>query len=139
MRSAASALVLCLLGGVAGAQGIDGERFVPAISADGGFSLDQPTVPYHLGWGLGLFLNFADREVVVRNTATGAIASIPVATALTTDLVGSIGLFGRLELGLHLPVHLIYDGDPYNGLVANAGVGDLRFMPKVALVRAGSL
>ena len=139
MRSAASALSLLLLGSVASAQGIDGERFVPAISADGGFSLDQPTVPYHLGWGLGLFLNFADREVVVRNTATGNVASIPVATALTTDLVGSLGLFGRLELGVGLPVHFIYDGDPYMGLTANAGVGDLRFLPKVALVRAGSL
>ncbi len=127
------------MSGPTAAQGLDGERFVPAIGADGGFVLEQPTVPYHLGWGLGLFLNYGDHEVVVRDTGSGALLSTPVATALTTDLVGSIGLFGRLELGVHLPVHLIYDGDPYGTLNANGGVGDLRLMPKVALVRAGSL
>ena len=133
------AVALCLMSGVAAAQGIDGERFVPAISADGGFVLEQPTVPYHLGLGLGLFLNFASNEVVERDTMTGAVLSRPVATALTTDLIGSIGLFGRLELGVHLPVHLIYDGDPYGALNATGGVGDLRLLPKVALVRQGSL
>ncbi len=63
----------------------------------------------------------------MRDIATGNVASRARSqTALTADLVGSIGLFGQLELGVHLPVHLIYDGDPYGGLVANAGVGDLR-------------
>ena len=139
MTRAATALALCLISSVATAQGLDAERFAPAISADGGFVLEQPTVPFHLGWGLGLFLNFANNELVVRDTASGAVASRPVETALTTDLVGSIGLFGRLELGVHLPVHLIYDGDPFGALNATGGVGDLRFLPKVALVRAGSL
>ena len=139
MTRAALTLALCLTSSVAAAQGLDAERFAPAISADGGFVLEQPTVPYHLGWGLGLFLNYANNELVVRDIASGAVASRPVETALTADLVGSIGLFGRLELGFHLPVHLIYDGDPYGALNANGGVGDLRFLPKVALVRAGSL
>ncbi|MEO8840915.1 MAG: OmpA family protein [Kofleriaceae bacterium] len=139
MRRDLIALALCLTSGLAAAQGIDGERFVPAISADGGFVLEQPTVPYHLGWGLGLFLNYANNELVVRDSVTGAVTSKPIATAVTTDLVGSIGLFGRLELGVHLPVHLIYDGDPYGALNATGGIGDLRFLPKVAIVRAGGV
>jgi len=138
MSRAAIALALCLMSSAAAAQGFDAERFAPAISADGGFVLEQPTVPFHLGWGLGLFLNYANNELVVRDTA-GNVASRPIETALTTDLVGSIGLFGRLELGVHLPVHLIYDGDPYGTLSATGGIGDLRFLAKVALVRAGSL
>src|SRR5439155_19919819 len=47
------------------------------------------------------------------------------------------------EFGVHRPVHLVYSGDPYlaNGatLKASPGIGDLRFVPKVALVRSGSL
>jgi len=139
MRRDLIALAVCLMSRLAAAQGIDGERFVPAMSADGGFVLEQPTVPFHLGWGLGLFLNYANNELVVRDTATGDVTSKPIATAVTTDLVGSIGLFGRIELGVHLPVHLIYDGDPYGALNATGGVGDLRFLPKVAIVRAGGL
>ena len=135
-------MLMDLASGRVAAQGLDGERFVPAVSADGGFVLDQPTVPFHLGWGLGMFLYFADNQVVERDAA-GAILSRPVATGFTADLVGSLGLFGRLELGVGLPVHLIYDGDPYAAgaatLNANGGLGDLRFLPKVALIRRGTL
>ena len=135
-------MLVGVVSGRAAAQGLDGERFVPAISSDGGFVLDTPTVPFHLGWSLGLFLNGADNQVVDRD-ANGAILSRPLDTGFTADLVGSLGLFGRLELGVGLPVHLIYDGDPYvagaTTLNANAGVGDLRFLPKIALIRSGSL
>jgi hypothetical protein len=34
---------------------------------------------------------------------------------------------------------MIYEGDPYGGLTANAGVGDLRLVPKIAIVRSGTL
>ncbi len=143
MRSIAGiVVVVCALASHARGQGLDGERFVPATGVDGGFVLEHPDVPFHLGWGLGLFLNFAD-DPVVYQAANGTAISHPVGTAFTSDLVGSLGLFGRLELGLHLPVHLVYSGDAYTvggtTLQANAGIGDLRFVPKVALVRSGSL
>jgi len=125
--------------GTAAGQGLDAERFVPATGAEGGFVAEHPSVPFHLGWSLGLFLNFADDQVVERDDMTGAILSKPVDTALTADLVGSLGLLGRLELGLGLPIHAVYDGDAYGGLQANPGVGDLRFVPKVAIVRSGTL
>jgi outer membrane protein OmpA-like peptidoglycan-associated protein len=135
------ALLLCFAT-VAHAQGFDGERFVPAVGAESGFALEHPTVPFHLGWSLGLFLDTADDPVTAR-TATGAVVSHPLTSTGTADLVGSLGLVGRLELGLHLPVHFIYKGDAYPiggaTLAANAGAGDLRFVPKLALVRTGSL
>ena len=127
------------LGGSVAAQGLDAERFKPATGAEGGFVAEHPSTPFHLGWSLGLFLNFADDQAVVRDDANGAILSRPVDTGLTADLVGSLGLFGRLELGLGLPIHLVYDGDPYAGLAADAGVGDLRFVPKLAIVRSGTI
>src|SRR5689334_9078744 len=138
MRRLAAALIIAM-GGTAAGQGLDAERFHPATGAEGGFVAEHPSTPFHLGWSLGLFLNFADDQVVERDDANGAILSRPVHTALTADLVGSLGLFGRLELGLGLPIHLVYDGDPYGGLQAGAGVGDLRFVPKLAIVRSGSL
>jgi OOP family OmpA-OmpF porin len=142
MRTLATLAVVCALASHARGQGMDGERFVPATGVDGGFVLEHPDVPFHLGWGLGLFLNFAD-DPVVYQAANGASISHPVGTAFTADVVGSLGLFGRLELGLHLPVHLVYSGDAYTAggttLQANAGLGDLRFVPKVAIVRTGTL
>ena len=132
-------LVVCASG--ARADGLDGERFSPATSAEGGFVLEQPSVPFHLGWGLGLFLNVADDAVVERGG--DMVTTRPLDTAGSADLIGSIGFFNRLELGLHLPVHVIYDGDSYmNGgttLTASSGVGDLRLVPKVALLRTGDL
>jgi OmpA-OmpF porin, OOP family len=124
--------------GTAAGQGLDAERFTPATGAEGGFVNEHPAVPFHLGWSLGLFLNFADDQVVERNDA-GDTLSKPLDTALSADLLGSIGFGGWMEVGLGLPIHLIYDGDPYGGLAAGAGVGDLRLVPKFALLRTGTL
>ena len=142
MRAIAAGVIVCALCAVASAQGLDGERFVPATGVDGGFVLEHPDVPFHLGWGLGLFVNVAD-DPVVSQGANGQVLGRIVDTAGTADLVGSLGLWGRTEFGFDLPVHFIYSGDPYTlggtTLQANAGVGDLRFVPKIALVRSGSL
>ncbi|HET7502419.1 MAG TPA: OmpA family protein [Kofleriaceae bacterium] len=128
--------------GTARADGLDGERFVPSVGAEGTFVDEHPSVPSHLGWSLGLFLNFADDQVVLRDDA-GNVASRPLATALTTDLTASLGLFGWSELGIGLPLHLIYDGDTFAAgtarLDASPGIGDLRLVPKFALLRRGGL
>jgi OOP family OmpA-OmpF porin len=137
-RGVLATVLLCASTAVATADGFDGERFTPATGAEGGFVNEHPAVPFHLGWGLGLFLNYA-HDQVVEVDANDNIISRPVETALTADLVASLGLFGRFELGVGLPLHLVYDGDPYGTLDASAGLGDLRFVPKIAIVRAGSL
>jgi OmpA-OmpF porin, OOP family len=130
--------LICATAAAASADGLDGERFVPAVGAEGGFVNEHPAVPFHLGWSLGLFLNFADDQIVEVDGNDNVIGK-PLDTGVTADLVASLGLFGWLELGLHLPLHLVYEGDPYGTLDAGAGLGDLRFVPKIALVRSGSL
>jgi OOP family OmpA-OmpF porin len=137
MRRIAGAIIVALCG-TSSAQGLDAERFIPAVGAEGGFVNEHPAVPFDRGWGLGLFLNFADDQVVEVD-ANDNVISKPVDTALTADLLGSVGFGGWMELGVGLPLHLIYDGDPYGGLSAGAGVGDLRLVPKFALLRTGSL
>src|SRR5215212_4626879 len=90
--------------------GFDGERLAPAAGAAGGVFVERPVVPFHLGYGLGLFLHFADDAVVVRDAA-GAMTGKPLDGAFSGDLLGSIGLFDFFELAVHLPVRLYYQGD----------------------------
>ncbi len=133
---AATALVFAA--GSARADGLDAERFVPSVGAEGGFVDEHPAVPFHLGWSLGLFVNAADDQVIEVDANDNVIRK-PVDTGVTADLTGSLGLFGRLELGIHVPVHLVYEGDRSGTLAANAGLGDVRFVPKIALLRSGNL
>ena len=125
----------------AAAQGFDAERFVPAAGAASELSVESPVVPYHLGLGLGLFFNFADNPVVEVDTGTGEELSKPLDHSLSADLIASIGLWDFFELGLHLPVHLIQDGDDYAvggaTLRGAAGIGDLRVVPKFTLWAPG--
>jgi hypothetical protein len=98
-RGALATALLCASAAAAAADGLDGERFTPATGAEGGFVNEHPAVPFHLGWSLGLFLNFA-RDQVVQVDANNAVIGQPVHTGLTADLVASLGLYGRVELGL---------------------------------------
>jgi outer membrane protein OmpA-like peptidoglycan-associated protein len=137
-----AAWLVMLASAPAAADGLDGERFVPATGAEGTFTVEHPSVPSAWGWGLGLFLNYADNQIVLRDN-NGNVAARPLHTGLTTDLVASLGLAGFAELGIGLPLHLIYTGDAYaaggSQLDANAGIGDLRVVPKFALLRRGTL
>src|SRR5687768_15089426 len=67
-----------LLATPASAQAFDGERFVPATGAAGGLQIERPVVPSHLGYGLGLFLNYADDPVSARQRETGALIGKPL-------------------------------------------------------------
>ena len=127
---------MALLTATAWGQGLDGERFAPATGAAGGLLLERPVVPAHLGYGLGLFLNFADDAVVARDQASGETVGTPLDHGLSADLLASLGLFAYFELALHLPVRLLWAGDATtvggSALEAAPGLGDLRLVPKVA-------
>ncbi len=135
-----SVALLPATAGAADVSGFDGQRFVPAAGMAGGFAVERPFVGPHLGYGFGLFLNFADDAVVMRD-GTDAIVGRPLDSALSFDLLGSLALFNFFEVGVDLPIHAIYEGDPLiiNGRLVNAGtgIGDLRLVPKLALGTAG--
>lgn len=141
-RLTLSMLVYMLAGhGGAWADGLDAERFTPAVGAEGGFALEHPSVPFHLGWGLGLFFDLAD-DPVVEVDESGNVLRRPLDTAASLDLSGALGLFNWAELGVHVPLQLWYEGDDYTTggttLRASAGLGDLRLVPKAVLLRTGS-
>jgi outer membrane protein OmpA-like peptidoglycan-associated protein len=123
------------------AQGLDGERFAPAAGAAGGFAVERPAVPGHLGYGLGLFLHLADDALVVRDRPSGETRGRLLDTAVSLDLIASLGLFDRFELAVHLPLRLIYEGqgETIDGaaLAADGGLGDLRLVPKLILLHDG--
>jgi outer membrane protein OmpA-like peptidoglycan-associated protein len=127
--------VVFLAGSAFAAEGLDGQRYSPAAGAAGGFWVERPLVLRHLGFGFGLFLNFADDAVVIRQEPNNAVYAEPLNRALTADLLLSLGLFDFLELAVVLPVDLVYSGDTVmtggQTFQANAGLGEIRFVPKV--------
>lgn len=139
----AGILVLLLHGAdPARADGFNGQRFEPAAGAVGGFMVEQPDVPRHLGFGAGLFLNYALNPVVLRSRATDDVVARPLEHALSFNLLGSVGLFDFLEICLDLPIHALYSGDDavVGGIDmrTGAGIGDLRLVNKVAWWLGGS-
>jgi outer membrane protein OmpA-like peptidoglycan-associated protein len=144
-RALRAAVVCVVLARALSAQadGLDGERFQPAVGTQRAFSTEHPQTPFHLGWGLGLFFDVADDPVVERDTGNDEVVSRPLDTAASLDLLGTVGFFGWSELGVHLPLQVVYSGDEYNAgavmLDPSGGVGDLRFVPKVLFLRRGSL
>ncbi len=139
---AASALLLSLVAAEAHAEGLDGQRFVPAAGAAGGFHVERPLVPKHLGWGLGAFLSYGHRPVVVLDRATDRIVATPLQNALALDAVGSIGLFNFMELAAHIPIRPLWKGDDITAsgerLNAGAGLGDIRLIPKFGFLDRGT-
>ncbi len=137
---AVSVMLLPAFVGAADVSGFNGQRFAPAAGIAGGFAVERPFVAPHLDYGFGLFLNYADDAVVTRD-ATDDVVGRGLDSALSFDLLGSLGLFNFLEVGVDVPLHAIYEGDPLlvNGQIVNAdtGIGDLRLVPKLAVGTTG--
>jgi outer membrane protein OmpA-like peptidoglycan-associated protein len=129
------------LANVARADGLDGQRFVPAAGAAGGFVVERAIVPRHLGWGLGAFVSYGHRPVVVRDRGRDVVVARPLEHAMSVDAVGSIGLGGFFELAGHVPIRAIHSGDEVavSGQVlrASGGLGDVRVVPKFAFLDRG--
>jgi outer membrane protein OmpA-like peptidoglycan-associated protein len=133
--------IMSIAGG-ARAEGFDGELYQPAAGAAGGFVVERPLVPRHLGFGLGAFVGYGHRPVVIHDRASDTILAAPLENAMTLDAVGSIGLGNFFELAVHLPVRPVWRGDATaaygQSLRASAGLGDVRVMPKFGIVDTGS-
>lgn len=94
VRRLTLSILVCMLaghGGQAWAESLDAERFTPATGAEKGFAIEHPSVPFHLGWGLGLFFDLAD-DPVVEADEDGDVLRRPLDTAASLDLLGALGL-----------------------------------------------
>jgi outer membrane protein OmpA-like peptidoglycan-associated protein len=119
------------------------ERFRTPIDATGLGTTEGGGIPSHLGVHTGVVLNYSLNPLVLRNAAGDRVASI-VANRIAADLVVSLGLFEYVSVGVDLPVTLLQiAGDLGNQAdvlgaatgIAGFGVGDLKLVPKVRLLR----
>jgi outer membrane protein OmpA-like peptidoglycan-associated protein len=92
----------------------------------------------HLGWGLDLFLHYADAPLVLRQNDGNREFEI-VSGQSTLNIMGGFGLFGRFDLGIDIPIVLAQGGDALaifpgtDAPDAGFGIGDIRVVPRVLL------
>ncbi|MCA9562968.1 MAG: OmpA family protein [Myxococcales bacterium] len=119
-------------------SGVNVQSFYPQPAQTENY-LSQPAAGTleHLDWEIGLMLHFADDQLV--ETLDGERVRSLIHSQLTADLMGAIGLFDRLELGLALPVVLYQNGDDtdvvngFDPTAADLSFGDIRLLTKVNL------
>jgi outer membrane protein OmpA-like peptidoglycan-associated protein len=137
-------LVLVAAGaGAAHAQDVPTDHDFPVdrlhLDADGLAGIGAGRVPRHLGVELGLWLGATDDPLVVHDNTSGERVASLVGTRVAGALVASIGLADRYALGIELPLVLHQDGDEMAigapASLAGFGAGDLRLVPKMALLR----
>jgi uncharacterized repeat protein (TIGR01451 family) len=124
-------------------QSIDVQRYKPGPGATDILGVHGAKVDGHLGWHLGASLNYANNPLNFFDPRQDDFVYGLVAHQTTLDLMGSISLWERFELGVVLPVtYQASESDAAvtpafaNG-VSGAGVGDLRLVPKAHLLSAG--
>ena len=116
----------------------DVQRFRPMPSQRSNFIGQAATsVMPHMGWEVGLTLNYADDPLIVRDEDDTVLGSL-VASQLTSNLLFTLALIDRLELGLDVPLVLYQSGEAISLLPSATaeggfGIGDIRFVPKVLI------
>lgn len=121
------------------------ERFRLSLDRGGVLDVESGAVLPHLAFDLGLWLGYAnDPLTLYRADGDGSdrerVGGL-VSHRVGGNLVGSVGLFDRVQLGLDIPLILSQDQDlgmtmaPSDAL-SSFGLGDLRLIPKVQLLNA---
>jgi outer membrane protein OmpA-like peptidoglycan-associated protein len=115
------------------ARGFDADPVKPALALDGGFSVETARTAEPGAHAVRAVLDLASGLMVLRQ---GSRRDDLIASRLTLHLLGGWS-FGRLELGVHLPVALLQRSDlslltgqgvtgPLVAPIAGTALGDLR-------------
>ncbi|WP_228559412.1 MULTISPECIES: Ig-like domain-containing protein [Myxococcus] len=125
-------------------QSIDVQQYKPGPSSKDILGVQSAQVHSHLGWNVGVSVNYADKPLNFMDPRSGRFITALVRSQVGVDLMGSVGLFDRFELGVLLPVTLqrsqaapMVDPSFAQG-VGSGGIGDLRLVPKARLLEEGS-
>jgi large repetitive protein len=120
------------------------ERFALTGHRDGILGVEWADVRGHLTVDVGLWFGYANDPVNVYRMSDGDRVGSLVANRIGGDLVGSIRLRDRFEIGLAAPV-IIAQSEDLGSLMAvpgtdisGFGLGDLRVTPKATLWRSQS-
>jgi MYXO-CTERM domain-containing protein len=129
----------------ADAQGLDigtdypVERLRLSSDAEGILDVEWAAVTSHKAISLGLWLGYADDPLNLYKREDGERerAGSLVSSRMAGSLVGSVGLYDRLQLGMEVPL-ILYQGQDLDGLMnaspTSFGLGDLRLVPKMTLM-----
>jgi outer membrane protein OmpA-like peptidoglycan-associated protein len=121
------------------AQGIPAQIFQPAPGGSANYVTVQGAgVLPHLRMSAGALFDYAFKPLVLRRVTTGEEIAL-IEHQLTLNVLGAVGFFDRLELGVALPVTLSQSqGDNTASLSAanlsSPVLGDLRLYPKVRII-----
>ncbi|WP_304504116.1 Ig-like domain-containing protein [Corallococcus sp. EGB] len=126
-------------------QAIDVQQYKPGPGAYDVLGVNSARVAPHLTWNVGASLNYAHQPLNFYDPREDTFVYRIVKQQVSLDLMGAVSLFDRLEVGLVLP--LTVTGSQPSGAVAEqfaegvgkAGLGDLRVVPKLALLSKGAL
>ncbi|WP_375758952.1 OmpA family protein [Corallococcus exercitus] len=126
-------------------QAIDVQQYKPGPGAYDVLGLHSARVAPHLTWNVGASLNYAHQPLNFYDPREQTFVYRIVQQQISLDLMGAVSLFDRLEVGLVLP--LTVTGSQSAGAVSEqfadgvgaAGLGDLRVVPKLALLSKGAL
>ncbi len=149
-RCALSAMLLLMLlpARSVQAQQLDLETDYPVerfrLSSDGAGILDVEwaAVTGHKVLDLAMWLGWADDPLTLNgptDEGRGRVASL-VSSRMAGNLLGSIGLYDRVQLGIEVPL-ILYQGEDVGGLMetvaspSSFGLGDLRLVPKIGILR----
>jgi outer membrane protein OmpA-like peptidoglycan-associated protein len=122
---------------VLAAEGSNAQLFQPALFGGNFVAFEDSHTLCNLGFGFGLYFNYANRPVEVRLDKDPRFGILN--TLLTTDLMAAFGPAPWLSIGADMPFHLLTrgrtfgnlsNGDGMTGLKSQFDWGDLRMVFK---------
>jgi outer membrane protein OmpA-like peptidoglycan-associated protein len=128
-----------LLAGQAAAQGLDTERFKPALDSQGMVLTEAGQGERSGDLTLGLYLHYSHDPLVVKNRLDGSQRSL-VEHRLGLSFLVALGITDWLSVGIEVPASLYQSGallgdGGESGSLADAALGDIRVAPKLTLLR----
>ncbi|MDQ3262774.1 MAG: OmpA family protein [Myxococcota bacterium] len=137
-------VTLCLLALSSGAlaqsvSGFELQQLRPNPNpSEGGFVSLSPTVLPRGEWRAHAVFNYASNPLILYNSLDERVAGA-VSRQATLHLLGAVGLWNFLELGVDLPVVVHQAGEAMPAGIApsvvhSVGFGDLRIVPKAKLL-----
>ncbi len=141
-RVAVACLVVAvLLPSVAAAENpnVNSDSFRPSVHPGDILGITTAALPKHLGFSAGVWMTWNHRPLKFMDP--NGHQFLLVRDQVVADVVGSLSLFGFLDVGLDLPIFLMSKGDvPPAGLglrqVSGASVGDVRLGLKASLLKS---
>ncbi|MCY1043439.1 Ig-like domain-containing protein [Corallococcus sp. bb12-1] len=125
-------------------QAIDVQQYKPGPGVSDVLALHGAKVQRHLGWNVGLSVNYADKPLNFFDPRKDEYVTSLVKSQVGVDLMGAVGFLDRFEIGVVLPITIQgsenspgVDPSFANG-VSGGGIGDLRLIPKARLLEGES-